>query len=172
MSTDNNNEYSKETIDNYIVIEYDTKNIYIIKNLLSKDFCDNMKLLIDKTCNTKLDYKEKNNVRCYHNKLHNMLDGNYDFYYKFSTNPIEYNNLLQNDVCCTNDFNGVNKEFVCEMYRFCETYMNKISEIIKKKTKGKVNTNYYSEFEFRKFMVKLDHILMVYLLCIFQILCL
>lgn len=150
MNTTDKREYSKELINGYEVIEYDTKNIYIIKNFLSKNFCDNMKLLIDKTCDVKLDYKEQNNVRCYHNKLHNMLDGNYDFYYKFSTNPIKYNNLLQNDICCTNDFNGVDKDFVYEMYSFCETYMSKISEIIKKKTKEKVNSNYHSEFEFRK----------------------
>lgn len=81
-------------IDGYNTIEYEKSNIYIIEDVLDNRFCEDFIHLIKTVPLKKITYETGNNVECYISMVHDLINTNDELYYKFSTDTIEYNLLI------------------------------------------------------------------------------
>lgn len=71
------------------------ENIFIIHSILDDAFCDKCIELIDKLPLEKQIYSDSNNVKCFTNKLNDLLHVDDSLFYEFSANDDIYNRLLQ-----------------------------------------------------------------------------
>jgi hypothetical protein len=118
-------------IGKYKVIEYDKTNIYIIENILDASFCQEMIELINASPLRKNFYGPGNNVQCYVKNINELLKLSEESYYTFSTEPNEYEKLMNKEPIWTNEINGLTKKDIEKKSENINNIMEKIGDIMK-----------------------------------------
>ena len=140
-------------IDPYKIIEYPKANIFIIENILDDSFCEEIINVIDVIPKQKSIYTKGNNVECFVNNIDHLINQNDDFYYSFSTDINEYENIIQKlkstQRISTNKNNGITKDQLMLHKEKINDYMNKIHEIMQK-INSQIELQYNSGYLLRK----------------------
>jgi hypothetical protein len=147
-----------KTVNGYNVIEYNFKNIYIIENILEDKFCEEIVNFIDIMPKQQKKYEPGNNVECYISSIDNLLklsvhDDNDDLFYRFSTDNVEYNKLIEkidnNLDLTTNYLNGMKKKDVLKLQNELNNTMRKI-KLIMNEINSKIKLNANTGYDLRK----------------------
>jgi hypothetical protein len=129
---------------NINVVEYEKTNIYIIENILTGQFCNELKELIDTLPLNKINYSDGNNVQCKISYIDDLLKVDDEMYYSFSTDVHKYNETIHNinskKSIHTNKLNGITRTTI-------EKYNCKINEIMIKIKNIMADINKQIEFD-------------------------
>ena len=120
------------TIQEYTVQEYENANIFIIENILTTDFCDNIRNLINIIPTEKKTFEVGNNVKCYTASINDLMQKNDDLQYKFSKendNSKILEMVKQKDIY-TNIMNGITVSEIKDLSKKMDAIMMKLGKIL------------------------------------------
>jgi 2OG-Fe(II) oxygenase superfamily len=116
------------------VVEYESANIFEIKNFIDSETCDDIIELIKKLPLKEIDYTQYNNVKCYFANLDDLLKINDSLFYEFSTDTSTYdemmNNIRRKQIPYNNLLNGVNLKELQSLEKKLNDSMKAIRSIV------------------------------------------
>jgi hypothetical protein len=142
------------SVDGYNVIEYEKTCIYFIENIIDNKLCEDFIQLIHKlNLKTTDKYFKGSNVICDYISLNSCLNINDELFYKFSTDPYTYKQLMSDckngNTITTNFMNGIRKDTIKTYISILDEKLKIISEIMQH-INGRIKLDSHCGYNLRK----------------------
>jgi len=145
--------YNNFNIDGFNILEYEKANIYLIKNLLDNDFCNNVINIIQTVPLKNIKHFKGNNVECGIANIDDLINMSDNHYYSFSTNIDKFKKLMYNAnnslPITSNLLNGITNNEINNCKNDIDKYIIKIKKIMKN-INEKIVFDYNSGYSLRK----------------------